>query len=491
MRNVVGCGECGECDRVSSKDETMNIDLQREELELFVGLIMDKCGMRMTRSRLIRMKKTIEERMKGLGVDEMSDYYQQTVTGESGDEELSRLCATIVRRNHPFFANSELMERAADNVVALVRNAKTRNGKPLARVWFPYCGRGMAPYSFAMLVAERLEDGMLKYVDILATGNYKRDVDFASSGIYSDSLVKSVSKERLKKFFYDNEEGKRISKEIRMMVNYGSLDLINGIYPSMLNGTSGLNLIVMQNVLTFFNWKVTERIVSKFHECLSGDGLLLIGSGERLRGLPGWDPIEKAGGRLYRRVEVPGEIGNTPGIESLKSLGNVPLPRERLASRGRGRNLYVEKAHDYLQTGETRKALITLTEAISSGSDDAKVYLRLADLYASRNDLESALKQCQKSVEIDPSDPDAYILLGMIYLRRGHYRDSMEYLRKALFIDPNNMEVRLQIARALNGMGRTHAARKVYTRIVDDSKDSPNQLILDVAKKALEGVSAN
>ncbi|MFQ6104078.1 MAG: CheR family methyltransferase [Candidatus Glassbacteria bacterium] len=469
----------------------MNDKLRKEELELFVGLVMDKCGMRLTRNRLIRMKKVIDERIQELRLNEILEYYRCITTGENGNEELSRLLSSIVRWEPRFFAYPETLEKVADHVAELVLAAGSRNGKPLARVWFPYCGQGDDAYSFAMLMAERLDPNALRSVEILATGMSAEELEKACKAVYPVSAVSGVSEDRRRRFFKDVDGGLQVSKDIRSMISFGLLDLVNGIYPSLLNGTSGLNLIVLRGVLTFFNWKVTERIVSKIHECLAENGLLLIGKGERLPGTSGWEPVAENGGKLFRKKETEGEIGKKRRYESVKSLGRIVLKSDDSPNARVRRNLYSEKALDYLSTGETRRALITLNEAISSGSDDAGIYMRLADLYASRDDLELAMKQCEKSIEIDPAYADAHLLLGMIHLRKGKYKESMESFRKALFINPENQQVKLHIARALDGMGRRNAAMKVYSKIVEGVNDSPNQLIIDFAKKAMDRNSQN
>lgn len=464
----------------------------KAELELFVSLIMDTCGIRLTRTRLLVMKKAIEGRMNELGLDSISVYYQRVIDEKKGGEELSRLSSLIVRVETGFFRESELLERAADHAAMLVLGAGSRNGKPLARVWFPMCGTGEEAYSFAIMVAERLRPEFLRSVEILATGGDRENLKKALAGVYDHSSLESVGKERIGRFFEDVGEGKKVSRDIMSMVSFGLLDLVNGIYPSMLNGTSGLNVIVCRNVIPFFSWKVAERIASKFHECLMAEGLLLLGKGEKLPPVIGWELMESSGGKLYRKKEPKGSRGkNIP--TSVKSSGRPALKQRGFSTRaGEGsKNLFAEKAREYLSIGDTRKALITLTEAISSGGDDARVHLWLADMYASRNDLESASGECLKSLELDPACADAYLLLGIIHMREGHYRESMESLRRALFINPDDPRIRLHVARALDGMGRSSAARKVYSRIVNEAKDDMNSLVLEVAKKALGETSAN
>jgi chemotaxis methyl-accepting protein methylase/Flp pilus assembly protein TadD len=464
----------------------------REELELFVSLIMDTCGVRFTRARLLKMERAIESRVKDLGLGSISDYYQCVTETEKGGEELTRLSSLIVRAETGFFKESALLERVADHAAELVITAGSRNGKPLARVWFPVCGTGEEVYTFAVMVAERLRPEMLKSVEILGTDGDRENLKKAFAGTYEASALGGVKKERLGRFFQDEGHRKKVSKEVMSMVSFGLLDLVNGIYPSMLNGTSGLNIVVFRNFLTFFNWKVTERIASKFQECLVGEGLLLVGKGEKMPPVLGWELVESADGRLYRKKELKSSAGQK-NPTSVRSLGKLVLQRRDCAGQhGAGaRNLFAEKAQEYLSIGDTRKALITLTEAISSGADDARVHLWLADLFASRNDLGSASEQCLKSLEKDPACAEAYLLLGIIHMREGHYRESMESLRKALFINPEDQKIRLHVARALDGMGRSSAARKVYRRIISEGKDEMNSLVLEVAKKALGENSTN
>ncbi len=476
------------------KDVSMSVEQYREELELFVSLIMDKCGMRFTRTRLVRMKKAIERRMKERGVGSIMDYYQSITRGADASRELEQLFSEIVRRDDVFFAKTKPLEHAVAHAERIIAGAGSRNGKPLVKVWFPACGAGQEPYTFAMMLKEKLDPGFVRYVDILATDIDRESLAQACEGIYPPSSLEGVGEERRGRFFSSAGGGReKVDDDFRSMVSFGILDLAGGIYPSMLNGTSGLDIIVLRGILTYFNWKITERIASKFNECLTEGGLLFIGKGEKIPPMAGWEPVAGDGQRYYRKTARSAHVqgnGTSPLLPSLKDV----LSRGGYGSgvpEKKTRNLFAERAYEYLSAGQTRKALITLTEAISSGSDDAQIHLRLADLYASRNDLAHAAEQCRRSLDLDPSCADAHILQGIIQMREGKYRESVESLKKALFVDPKNQEIRLHVARTLEGMGRTSAARKVYTKIVDEGKQDPNDVIFEVARRAVDNSSPN
>lgn len=137
------------------------------------------------------------------------------------------------------------------------------------------CASGEEAYSLAILVKEYLiKTQKTLEVKIFATDINKASLDKASKGFFSDSLEKTVSKERLQNFFNREDTGYKIKHEIRKMLFFAQHDLVKN--PPYCN----IDLISCRNLLIYMNPVLQKKVFSMMHFGLKKDGYLFLGPSE-------------------------------------------------------------------------------------------------------------------------------------------------------------------------------------------------------------------
>jgi two-component system CheB/CheR fusion protein len=168
------------------------------------------------------------------------------------------------------------------------------------RAWVPGCSTGEEAYSLAMVfkeVVEPLRIPKRPVLQIFATDLDKDAIEKARSAVYPDSIAADVSPERLRRFFVQEENGFRVSKDIREMVVFATQNLI------MDPPFTKLDILSCRNLLIYLSSELQKKLIPLFHYSLNPAGILFLGSAETIGPVSGlFSPVDGKA-RLYRRLE--------------------------------------------------------------------------------------------------------------------------------------------------------------------------------------------
>lgn len=167
------------------------------------------------------------------------------------------------------------------------------------KLWIAGCATGEEVYSMAILVAELLDErGEDIVVKIFATDIDAEALRHAGKGVYSTSIEKDVSVERLQKFFIKEGETYRVVPAIRKMVIFARHDLVKN--PPYCN----MNFISCRNLLIYMTPVLQKKIFSMLLFGLKRDGYLFLGSSENpMPILKNLEVVEKKW-KIYRNLET-------------------------------------------------------------------------------------------------------------------------------------------------------------------------------------------
>jgi len=141
------------------------------------------------------------------------------------------------------------------------------------KIWSAACSIGAEPYSLGILLDE-LSPTRRHRLD--ATDIDKTILDTAQVGKYNQDAVRSVSKERLSKYFTASGSYCLINENIKKTVSYKRHDLLTDTYPQ------GYDLIVCRNVTIYFTREAQDKINKGFSQSLQPGGFLFIGGSEMI-----------------------------------------------------------------------------------------------------------------------------------------------------------------------------------------------------------------
>jgi two-component system CheB/CheR fusion protein len=172
-----------------------------------------------------------------------------------------------------FFRDKEAFSYIQKNILPGIL-ASLAPGEEL-KMWVAGCATGEEAYSMGILIAEQLTG---KYKDtvvkIFATDIDSVAMAYAGKGVYNQEITKSVSAERLEKYFITEGNHYRIKPEIRSMIIFAQHDLVKN--PPYCN----MHLISCRNLLIYMTPILQKKIFSMMLFGLKRDGYLFLGSSE-------------------------------------------------------------------------------------------------------------------------------------------------------------------------------------------------------------------
>jgi two-component system CheB/CheR fusion protein len=270
------------------------------------------------------IRRRIERRMAMAGIAD-SNRYLELLTKDSS--ELQRLTGDLFINVTRFFRDAKAFELLAEKILPELVRAQPP-GQPI-RIWVAGCSTGEEAYSIAMLFLEEIAIAQRNVkLQIFASDIDAGAVTFARLGLYPLSVERDVSPARLTRFFTKEDQGYRVSHELRAAIVFSVHDLISDA------PFSRLDMISCRNLLIYLRPEVQQKVLSRFHFALHDGGILLLGSSETV-GSAGdhFEPISKKQ-RIYRHKGRgrPGELdlsfgpGQAARLPSLKSARPAATP---------------------------------------------------------------------------------------------------------------------------------------------------------------------
>jgi chemotaxis protein methyltransferase CheR len=178
-----------------------------------------------------------------------------------------------------FFRDKVPFEHFRLTIMPALLTARAREKR--IRIWCTACATGQEPYSLAMSL-KGLGAALAGWrVEILATDISESVLEKAKAGIYSQFEVqRGLPIQLLVKFFAKIGEAWQIAPEIRSMVQFRPLNLLNDFSPL---GT--FDLVFCRNVLIYFDQDTKTGVLNRIARQMPADGYLVLGAAETVVGL--------------------------------------------------------------------------------------------------------------------------------------------------------------------------------------------------------------
>jgi chemotaxis protein methyltransferase CheR len=182
--------------------------------------------------------------------------------------------------NETFFFRDKIpFEHFRDAIVPALMAARARDRR--IRIWCTAASTGQEPYSLAMMLREmgaRL-DGYKFH--IVATDICGDVIEKAKAGVYSQFEVqRGLPIQLLVKYFAQVGERWQIAPELRAMVQFRTLNLLNDFSP-----LGAFDLVFCRNVLIYFDQPTKIGVLERVARLMPEDGYLVLGAAETVVGL--------------------------------------------------------------------------------------------------------------------------------------------------------------------------------------------------------------
>jgi len=220
------------------------------------------------------IKRRIDLRLLDTGMPDCNAYYRHL---SADPAEIDLLLNALTINVSRFFRNPLVFEILKEQILPTLIDTSPPGG---LRIWCAGCARGEEAYSIAILLKE-ISPAVAATVPafILATDIDRSALTFAASASYRDEALTEVKKAVLEKYFIAENNGYRLTEEIRSMVTFAWHDLATS-QPPKEGIFSNYHLILCRNTLIYFKPELSERTMEFLSGVLADGGCLVLGEAE-------------------------------------------------------------------------------------------------------------------------------------------------------------------------------------------------------------------
>lgn len=254
----------------------MEYTISPDEFQRFRTLIYDESGISLSEQKKSLLASRLSKRLRDLGLDTFSDYYEK-VTLEASREEFTRMLDLISTNKTDFFREPKHFDFLRDRILPELAHLKR------VRIWSSASSTGEEPYTIAMTLYDGVQNPSQWDFKILASDLSTRVLAKAAAGTYDEERVRDVPDETVKRHFLRGRGESagllKVKPHLADMIRFRRINLMDDQFPIK----SPLDLIFCRNVMIYFDRPTQEVLVNKFHRYLKPGGYLFIGHSESLQ----------------------------------------------------------------------------------------------------------------------------------------------------------------------------------------------------------------
>lgn len=371
------------------------------------------------------------------------------------------------------------------------------------RIWSAACATGEEPYSVAILLCQLLPDVARWNILILGTDINKRALERAREGHYRPWSFRQTEPAIQERYFIHqactepcpelcrkagrSDDLFEIRPEVREMVTFAYLNLVEDVYPSMATNTNAMDLILCRNVAIYLPEAVMREIAGRFHRCLLPGGWLIVGASEtNVSTYSRFATRHLDGATIYQKAEAPEEAerGRYRGRETWEPRQALPLPTPQVTvplrrpvtpsprpsvlpsprpepvppPEAKAPSEVYQEALGLLEQGRDEEAERRLRACLESRPDFAPAHYQMARILANQGKLEDAQSWCEQALQRDPLLVEAHYTLALICQETGALDEAVAQLKKTLYLDPDFTLAHFSLANLYQQMGRPEQA---------------------------------
>ena len=466
--------------------------LTQADYQRFRDLVLERSGLHFSEDKRQALRRGLAEALEASPCASLDEYYELLRYSSSAHREWDRLVSALTVGETYFLRNKGHFDALAKHILPEVIARREHSSRRI-RIWSAGCATGEEPYSIAIILRELIPNLESWNIMILATDINRDALRKAREGLYGAWSFRGVEKRIQDRYFHlDGKRRFAITDEIKHMVTFDYLNLVEDRYPSLANNTNGMDVILCRNVTIYFTPEVTREVLGRFRCCLVDGGWLIPGASEpnmvfyrdfKSRNFPGAviyrkPAVVKAKARPAPVFQTPAPALDRPATAFkpltpvARALSPKPLPRvpdvkkEKKPLPPLGEGLPTEPPDPYekalalLQAGQVDEALVKLYEKLDQDPNFAPTYYTLGKIYANKGNLEEAQHWCERAVKEDKLQPEPYYTLSMVYQQHGMLDQATDALKKTIYLDRQFVLAHYNLAQLYQQQGKTRLARK-------------------------------
>ncbi|MCE7043340.1 chemotaxis protein CheB [Dyadobacter sp. CY312] len=300
-----------------------------ENLASLIDLISQQLPLDFTDYKQATILRRVKRRAAYNNFDKLEKYLE---FARGSSQEIQTLAQDFLISVTAFFRDREAFAHMEVRVLPAIIKSLVPGQE--IRIWVTGCATGEEAYSMAILFSELLGSKLKEHVvKIFATDIDAAAIAHASRGVYSEAVLEPVGKDRLEKYFVQEDEGYRVTADLRKMIIFSRHDLVKN--PPYCN----MHLISCRNVLIYMTAALQQKIYQMLLFGLRQQGYLFLGSSENpLPILKGLEVVSKRS-KVYKKLDTTPSVNieafTMPEYTYLKPQGSRPAQPETIKTPDR------------------------------------------------------------------------------------------------------------------------------------------------------------
>ncbi len=445
--------------------------LSKQCQEAFCRFILSRTGIIIQEHQGESLCSAVVSACRRFGYTHADEYLNKLEHGAHPPHELDYLISAITVRESYFFRDQYQIDFIKDTWLPGLTARKRESGERSLRIWSAGCSSGQEIYTVAIVLKETMHDVRDWDITLLGTDINAGILPEAASGVYKDWSFRSTPEHILSKYFVRTGTEFTIRPDIREMVKFKYLNLIDGDFPFNLEPACLFDMILCRNVFIYLDPGIVKGILRKFVSLLSPDGVLILGASDLVEpDISGLELRYHQNMFYYQRSQMVSESqrhecaprARLAEVEwqPKKAKPPVVVPKKKASA--------VSPALQKQQTPHEEAVMLDrkglwhkipeFVDAYSAlhGEDAFLVGLK-AKALASLGNLAASAELCNHSIELDKTCKYCYYIQATIFIEMGKNEDAQNALRKAIYLDHNFFEAHFHLGQLLVRL-RNHKA---------------------------------
>ena len=262
------------------------------EFEFLLKLLKSRSGLVLPAGKPHQLQSRLQPLLRRTGLDSFGALVARL--RQPGAEFLiAQVVEALATRETWFFRDRTPFDNFTGRVVPALLASRAEERR--IRIWCAAASTGQEPYSVAMCLAEMAPRLVGWQVDIVATDISSAALEKAAAGTYSSFEVqRGLPIRHLVKYFVQQDDGWRISPDIRAMVQFRPFNLLDDFAV-----LGRFDVVFCRNVLGGFDQATRRDVLRRIAGLMPPDGTLILGAGEPATGFAdGSRPLFERGVRV-------------------------------------------------------------------------------------------------------------------------------------------------------------------------------------------------
>lgn len=465
-------------------------------LQAFSDFLAKRIGLHFPPARWPDMLRGLARAAPAFGFPALDPCVHWLMSAELSRQQVETLARQLSVGETYFFREPGVFAALEKDILPPLIAARRAAGRSL-RLWSAGCCTGEEPYSLAILLTRLIPDLPDWNISILGTDINPDFLAKAKRGIYREWSFRAAPAWLKAQCFETPEPGSYVlAPRFRRLVHFDYLNLAEDAYPSFINNTNGVDIILCRNVLMYFEESTAAAVACKLHRSLVDGGCLIVSPSEAGATIfPQFTIQPFPDAVVYGKTEhptMPSTVTrwaepfavDTRGERPFASLGSSPeLPAVATEPAHLPVTTPYQTALAAYAVGAYERVAALLAD---QAGDDPHALALLARASANQGRLADASRWCEAAVAADKVNPGLRYLLASVLDEQGLAALAVTALKQALYLDQNFILAHYALGNLYRRLDKPALARRHFTQ----ARQLLRQLPSDAALPDAEGLSA-